>query len=104
MITVVQVETKLKSLEQKLAALVNSNKILLVVLIVPLVIIKYRSFIINLLVKDSAQISAATVTQDAVLAKQESQDNTKADAAIADAEKIKAASDAQVVTEDWHNQ
>jgi len=102
MITVQQVEAKLKSLEQKIAALVNSNKILLVLLIVPLVIIKYRSFIINLLVKDSAQISAATVAQDATLAKQESQDNAKADAAVADAEKTKAASDAQVVTNDWY--
>lgn len=95
---------KLKALwariNQPLVDMWNKDKIFLVIFGVVILIIKFHSILINLIVNNSKKLLAKTVAKDAVLAKEENAANTSAD------EYVKKAEDepkkATTVDENWY--
>ena len=88
--------------EAKIKDLWANHKLLLVLLIIPLLILKFRSVIIDLLVKDSRQILDDTTKKDTGLAAAQGEANAKADQIIEDANKDKKDSDSKPVDENWN--
>jgi hypothetical protein len=92
----------LNDIENKLKDIWANNKLLLVLVAIPLLILKFRSVIIDLLVKDSRKIVDETTKKDDALKTEQTVANTKADQIIVDANKAKKDSDSQTVNEDWN--
>ena len=92
----------LNDIEAKLKDIWANNKLLLVLVAIPLLILKFRSVIIDLLVKDSRQIVDDTAKKDAALATQQTVANAQADQVIQDANKAKKDSDSKPVDENWN--
>lgn len=92
----------LKDLEDKVTDIWNNHKWLFVLVAIPLVILKFRSVIIELLVKDSRKILDDTTKKDDVLKQQQTAATTKADQIIADADKARKDSQNEPVKEDWN--
>lgn len=91
----------LNEFEAKVKDLYDNHKWLIVLLIIPLLILKFRSVIIDILIGDSKKILADTTKKDDALAAQQQEANTKADQIIQDAKATKEKSDKEEVTDDW---
>lgn len=92
----------LKDIENKVMDTWNNHKWLVIVVAVPVLLFKIRNIIIDLLLQDSKHIADQTVKKDQQLAKEESDDNTKANEIIKDADAEKKASDDQQVDDHWY--
>jgi hypothetical protein len=98
--TIQELETKMAAVEAKAKSL-SQSKLWYLLLLVPIIILKYRSFLINLLVNNSKQITDDAAKQSATLVQQETQANDQANKIIADADKAKTTADSQDVPNDW---
>ena len=94
----------LQEAEDKLKTLWSNNKLLLCTLLLPILILKFHSLIISLLVGDSKQILSDTVKQDTALANQETAANTQADQIIANADTTAQAAQNKPVDENWNKE
>jgi len=71
-------------------------------LLLPVIILKYRSIIIDLLIKDSNKIVNDTTKKDNVLASEQQAASVQADQILKDANDAKEKSDQETVTADWN--
>lgn len=92
----------LQDLETKLKDFVNKNKLAIILVAVPLLILKYRSIIIEYLIKDANKINQEAVKQDTALQVAQATADTKANQIIADADQKKKDSDDKPVDENWN--
>jgi len=99
--TLNDIESKLASLEEKAKSL-SSNKLWFLLLLLPVIILKYRSIIIDLLIKDSNKIVNDTTKKDNVLASEQQAASVQADQILKDANDAKEKSDQETVTADWN--
>jgi hypothetical protein len=94
-------QAKLTALEDKCKSL-SSSKLWYLLLLVPIIVLKYRSFLIDLLVKDSKQITEDTTKKSEVLVQQENQANNQANKIISDADKAKADATGGDIPDNWY--
>lgn len=92
----------LNEFEDKVNDLWKNHRWLLILLAIPLIILKFRSTIIDLLLGDSSKILKETSNKDSKLGDQQKAANTKADKIIEDANKEREESDDKKVNEDWN--
>lgn len=78
----------------------NNNKIVFFLAIPILLLVYFRSFVINLLLHDSRKLAADAEAKDKVLTQQATQANAQADQLVDDAQKLNQ--NKQEVTEDWN--
>lgn len=88
--------------ESDLKDLWANHKLLLVLLIIPILLYKFRSIFIGMLVSDSSAILAETVKKDEALKQSQTVASAKADQIIADADKARKEAESKPVNEDWN--
>lgn len=100
--TLQDIENKLRALEANILAVWQKDKVLLCVLVIPLILLKVRSMIIDQLTQASKKDLATTVVKSDQLQAQENKENVQADAIIKQADQTRKTEQDQPVTDDWY--
>ena len=92
------------SLDEKLKTLWNNNRLTFFLVVIPLglalLAYKFRSFLIDILVKDSRKIGIETEQKDKVLAQQQAAAQAQAQQLVQQAQDL--SKDKPEISEDWN--
>jgi len=102
--TLSSIEGKFRATEEFLVSIVTANKSLIVVglVAIPLLILKFRSMIVDMLLASAKKNLADATAKSTALQAKETAENAQADAIIKAAATTRTTEQAQPVPDDWY--
>lgn len=95
-------DNECRAAEVTLVNLIKNNYLTILLVAVPLIVLKVRSIIVDMLLANAKKTMADTVAKDQILKAKETAENDKADQIIKKADSDRSTEQGQSVGADWY--